>query len=197
MKESEFWALVDRTRKASPANMAGQIRAMNAEWELLPARKCLEVFVWSRNLGRRAFTWDMLLAAKLLGGGALGGDSFADFRDWLVSRGSQDFNHVINCPDNLADLEFRCPFEPDFFWLPVAAFEQKKGRELRDSDTRNYTPLGRTLAGEPLELTFEVMKRRLPKLWARFGAELENPPTTFPMIGGECPPAPGHKKPAV
>lgn len=99
MDESEFWAIIDRSREGD----ADQEEALE---QLLTGRPRdeLEAFdrIYRQQLAR-AYRWDLWGAGYVINGG-MSDDSFDYFCDWLIGRGREVFERALEDPESLADV---------------------------------------------------------------------------------------------
>ena len=116
--------------------------------------------------GAALYSWDLWGAAYLLLGG-LSAAAFADFRWWVISRGSATYAQVRADPDALAEV----PFDDEdmgvaeqFAQLPALVYEARTGCRL--SEPLPTERLGEP-RGEPLDLSEVALTARYPALAPR------------------------------
>jgi hypothetical protein len=98
-------------------------------------------------------------------------DSLWGFREWLVEQGQQVYQAAIADPDSLADdpeLDQRLPWGKGIWGVALTVYEQRTGEELPGPQGWSGELIGGeealgSLWGDPEEL-----RRRYPRLWARF-----------------------------
>jgi hypothetical protein len=102
-------------------------------------------------------------------------DGFQDFRSWLVSEGREVFESVLADPDNLAnvlapgdDFDFE-----DFCYIPGRVWEEKTGRDRDEMYPEGKPPSQSNRADGPKFESEAEVRRRFPRLWAKFGEEAE------------------------
>ena len=176
MDEDEFWAVAGRPADehpgADPEWWAAEVAAD------LARRPPADIVAFDEHLWaalRRSYRWDLWGAAYLIRGGC-SDDGFDYFRGWLIARGRVVFEAALADPDSLAGL---CtgeedPRVPNFEcggMLSVAyrTYRERTGEEIPDPPNAVDAPpeLGDDWDfDDPAE-----MRRRLPKLWAKFGED--------------------------
>jgi len=159
MDETNFWKLIDETRGADKSQQLDQITQKLARMTR-PERKQFEAFL--RSNVAAANKGELWSAAVLLNGGWCSDDCFLYFRLWLVSKGERIFRSALEQPDSLDEVvgthltTGSCQFEELLY--AVKADENSDAWPLEFAfDWRAYTD--------------EHMKRALPSLWKRLGAE--------------------------
>jgi hypothetical protein len=150
--DAGFWRLMDETRHAA-GNDTGR------QSELLKDR------LTRLSPDQRAYTWKMWGAAATIEDGC-SDDCFRDFRAYVISLGRGPYEHALRNPDSLAsiardaesgDWENADNVAPD-------AYASVTGNDfpLDDSD------LSGRPAGRPISLSESDLRRRYPRLAARF-----------------------------
>ena len=110
--------------------------------------------------------------------GGCSDDGFEYFRRWLVSRGRTAYEAARANADSLADLDLE-PMGPDecwefeeFYYVSHEVFEEKGGDgDLRDHSEPEAGLGGPGPSGDPIEEDDELLAKRYPRLWNRFGDE--------------------------
>ncbi|KAA9157204.1 DUF4240 domain-containing protein [Amycolatopsis acidicola] len=175
MGERFLWRLIATAREQSgPDTLAGVRRLL--EEEAAP-----EVIRFHRELvgvHRRARGWDLLAAfGTLPGAGGIAG--FADAISWLVLRGRRDFRRVLADPDELASWAVEPGEIAAAAGLLRAAPERLLPPHDPEEDRRVFEEAIRQALGvaepagpppgEPLQTDRESLRRRYPRLVARYG----------------------------
>ena len=173
-----FWALVARTRtlaaEGRPESVVGEhVGTLTAALKGLPDADVRGFYAQLRGARARANSWDLWAAAYLALGGA-GDDSFLDFRNWLISHGSETYERVLADPDSVADLTWD-EEENDFgaaeawAYAPLEVLEERgvdedeRAEEDGDVDDQFGDP-----SGEPFPKDDdEWFAARFPRLWAK------------------------------
>jgi hypothetical protein len=167
MDEHEFWQLIDRSRDAAPDDVEQQSAELRALLADRP-REDLEGFARTyETVQTRLYHWDVWAAGYLLAGG-MSDDSFADFREWLISRGERIARLALEDTDALADA---LPPTDDedvgaegFGYAIHELYEERFGEQMPifDDVPRRGEP-----AGEDWDEDDESLSTRLPRLYAR------------------------------
>lgn len=172
MNEARFWQIVSESARNEP-DPQSQATALRAALDRLTPQE-IEAFAdIFDELMRRSYRWDLWGAGFVVEGG-MSDDGFEYFRRWLISRGKTAFEKVSADPDSLADIipddhdgEFE--FE-EFRYVADEAWANKTGRSAeampRKAQTYSSDPSGTPFTEDPAAL-----KKRYPKLWARFGSD--------------------------
>lgn len=170
--EARFWQLVEAAFAPDGATYLGMQRLAQALQQLPRA----EALAFERTLHavmKRANTWDLIGAAHFVGVDR-GGDSFDEFRAWLVTRGRETFDRVLADVAALAELPFeRSPVDE---WRASGMLTVARGAARGDDEATwpelddAPTPSGRRIdrIGE------DALRERFPALWRRFGSEFMN-----------------------
>ena len=114
----------------------------------------------------KLYSWSLWGAAYLLMGG-LSAAAFADFRWWVISRGSATYAQVRADPDALAGVPFDdedMGIAEQFARLPALVYEARTGCRLFDG--LPTVRLGEP-SGEPLDLSEKALSVRYPALAPR------------------------------
>ncbi len=165
-----FWGIIERSR-APDDHQEVQLQALSAELSKLPPTD-IEAFgaLFDRQL-TEAYSWDLWGAAHIIMGGA-SDDGFKYFRAWLVSRGREVFEASRANPDELAalipaDYDQVPEFEP-LAYVASEVWAEKTGRDVTEMPTQTDRIYADEPSGEPFDESSESLKRRYPRLWARF-----------------------------
>jgi len=167
-----FWKFIGDARSRARddrdflSRTASRLRMLKPE-ELMEFESHFE------KIHTESFSWNLWGAAYLMNGGC-GDDGFDYFRAWLMAQGQQAFDNAVKDPDTLATLA-----EPgtrgsrgfeEFMHLARETYEEKTGEEMPDSDVlfQGVVP------SEPAERwdfnDATEMKKRFPKLFAKYGS---------------------------
>jgi hypothetical protein len=173
MHVEQFWRIVESSRRGfDPArtdgNMEQQLRDVRSLLLELPPE---EVVDFRNHLLERmdaAFHWDLWGAASIIAGGC-SDDGFSDFRAWLISMGRRTFEDALLNAESLVDVAAAPGVEDVFFEefpnVPAQVYEELTGRELPEyAGPSRAHPAGERWSDE------NGLKRRFPKLWARYRA---------------------------
>ena len=138
--------------------------------DLLNALKPQEVVAFRDRLFElleRAYSWDLWGAAAVISHGA-SEDRFADFRNWLVSMGESVYSQAIADSQSLADSASGPGIEDfafeGFSSIPARVYTKLIGGEMpKYGGPRRRTPRGKRWSDQE-----DGLKRRYPRLWAKF-----------------------------
>jgi hypothetical protein len=131
----------------------------------------------------RAYDWNLWGAAYLIEGGC-SDDGFEYFRRWLISMGREVYEAALRDPESLADVAGQPGIEFDdlgtefeeFGYVAYEVYEEKTGRELVDDIQPLSSPGPSARSREPAGYGWDFddedeVRRRFPKLMAKFGGE--------------------------
>lgn len=171
MNEALFWQIVGDSAR-NGADQDNQAAALRASLDRLTPGE-IEAFAQIFDaMMRRSYRWDLWGAGFVVEGG-MSDDGFEYFRRWLISRGKRAFDTVMADPDSLSDIipedhdgEFE--FE-EFGSIAFQVWAKKTGRDpqtMPRGEPGSQDPSGTPFTEDPAAL-----KKRYPKLWARFGSD--------------------------
>lgn len=103
MNTEDFWALIDKSRKAAGGDPEEQLEYLEALIRELAPDEIVAFDKQFSEFHNQAYTWGLWGAAYVIGGGC-SDDGFMDFRGWLVSRGKDVYEKALSSPDSLAHL---------------------------------------------------------------------------------------------
>ena len=162
--QSVLWALIDAV-PAADRNEKKMTGLLLSGLSRLPLPRVVrfqrELFDCMDDL----LTWSLWEAADVVHGEPCSGDTFVDFRFWIVAQGSQVFRAVLHEPDSLAD---------------IAEIERvvRLRQPWDDSDFPHFASLG-MLAGDAFDRTLERLGPSLPGPVDR-PAVLDEPAAAYP-----------------
>jgi hypothetical protein len=168
MDKTQFWKLIDSSRRASEGDPEEQIEILR---EKLSDLEPDEIVAFDRIFNEydvRAYHWDLWGAAYVIGGGC-SDDGFMDFRGWLISRGEKAFEAALADPETLVKVvkeeDDDCQIE-GFQYVASQAWEQKTGKASADFPSQEAG-----LPAEPWGTPWEEedLEKRFPKLSKKFG----------------------------
>ncbi|HLO93451.1 MAG TPA: DUF4240 domain-containing protein [Burkholderiaceae bacterium] len=168
MLNSDFWSLIDSTRKAAQGDADEHLSLLQDALRELPPGDLISFQHWFDDYDNRADTWALWGAAYLIGGGC-SDDGFMDFRGWLVSRGEKVFEAAVQDPDSLARAvksDEDCQVE-GFSQAARWIWCEKTGRDFADFPPSPLARPGGGTQGEPWEE--DDLPRLFPKLAKKFG----------------------------
>ncbi|UED88274.1 DUF4240 domain-containing protein [Streptomyces profundus] len=177
MDETEFWALIDRTRVAAGGDPDTHAELLVERLVELDPETVHDFARHFETRFSRAYRWDLRGAALVLLGGA-DEDTFENFRCWLIAQGRRVFEGALADADALAELlptfDERVDGEAEEIgYAAFDAYEQLTGLELPDP---GLPEPGVEPGGEPVDLADEPgLADAYPRLWARFRARPDIP----------------------
>jgi Protein of unknown function (DUF4240) len=98
-------------------------------------------------------------------------DTLWGFREWLVEQGRQVYEAAIADPDSLADnpeLDDSLPWGKGAWGVAMTVYRQRTGEELPGLEGWSGEPIGGEAALHSLWGDPGALRRRFPRLWARF-----------------------------
>ena len=103
MDETQFWLLVDETRKQAGGNANEHIKTLENKLNKLSFDELTDFADFWGHFHGISYHWTLWTAAYIIGGGC-SDDGFMDFRDWVISKGQNIFEAALKEPDSLAQL---------------------------------------------------------------------------------------------
>jgi len=169
MNEAQFWQIVGDSAR-NGADQDRQAAALCASLDRLTPGE-IEAFAQIFDaLMQRSYRWDLWGAGFVIEGG-MSDDGFEYFRRWLISRGERAFDKVMADPDSLGNIipdDYDGQFEfEEFGYIAFEVWTKKTGRDpqaMPYGEPGSQDPSGTMFTEDPAAL-----KKRYPKLWARFG----------------------------
>jgi Protein of unknown function (DUF4240) len=169
LDEDFYWAIIDKSLKAT-SDQEDQEEFLIQEIAKLTPKQMIGFRLRTDKLLYDTYTSEMWCAGYIMNGGC-SDDGFEYFRNWLISRGKETYYKAKANPDNLideADPEIDMYEFESFWYVALAAFEQKTGKDLYDYiDNENF----KTKEGHYPEIVFnwqqedaESMKKICPRL---------------------------------
>jgi hypothetical protein len=163
MDRTEFWSLVEKTKKESGGDCERQAELLRKKLVSLPIREIIDFDRIVEELLIESYNWNLWAAAYLINGGC-GDDGFDYFRGWLIAQGESIYSNALKNPETLADFPDDFPEYAEceeFLSVAAEAYEQKTGQDLDTSlPPPPSEPRGQKWDEEKVELV-------LPRLAAR------------------------------
>jgi len=162
MKVDDFWALIEEHVIVDEGEL--ELDALESALAKLAPEEIASFADIFTKLWLEAYGWELWGAAYLINGGC-SDDGFDYFRAWLVGMGREVYEKALRDPDSLADVvdgEVECE---EMLYVAGEAYEGATDGEELPPLEGDYPELGE---GWDFEDSAE-MRRRYPKLWAKFG----------------------------
>jgi len=162
-----FWAQNDAS--LGEGDQDAQIERLRDGLKRLSDQDLVDFIHLYHAVMNRTYSWRLWAAAYAIGGGC-SDDGFIDFRSWLISRGKAVAEAAMADPESLADLEFD-PDEAQFEEYAYVALEEFETRSEGAPLETIYEGAGADPSNPDWEFDFDdaaEMKKRLPKLYAKF-----------------------------
>ncbi|MFI8456376.1 DUF4240 domain-containing protein [Kitasatospora sp. NPDC101447] len=170
MDETDFWQIIDETRDDADGDPDEQADRLVERLVRLTPDDVIDFARLFEARFQRAYQNDLWGAAYLLLDGA-SEDTFDYFRCWLIAQGRDVFEGGLADPDDLADLlpefdEEEDGEAEDIGYAADEAYERLTGLPLPEVGGRQPgRPSGAALDFDDPD----VMAKRFPKLWERYG----------------------------
>jgi hypothetical protein len=173
MTELEFWGIVEKVKGED-----GDKEHSHRLSRLLESETPERVLAFMRHFHffeSKAENESLWMAASLVTRRHCSEDCFLYFRRWLISRGQSTYERVLKNPDSLSDeigdaQDMEVQFEL-FAYPPSKLYEAKTGGDPYAALAR-MNALPSMSLGQRYSKTDAEMAIFLPRLWARFGAQL-------------------------
>lgn len=185
MTVDEFWQLIEEKRIESNGDTKLQVELLVDALTAMPLETILDYYRLYQQLLKRADRGSLYDAAYVLQEGC-GSDGFTDFRAWLIAQGKQIYENALKEPDTLADYvtlddRYETSAEAINYVASYAYHNQTDSKEyeylppVKVDDAKFAKDDGYygcmyvnkdNPSTEPLD---DCIKRRYPKLWAKFG----------------------------
>ena len=162
MNESEFWKLIESSRRVQIGNASHQLDWLQAELEKRPTQDILDFDRLLREQMALAYTWDLWAAAYIINGGC-SDDGFDYFRAWLIAQGYEVFHNALQDPETLADVAESDASLEDLMYVAGKAYETKTNTKF----PRTTHPAPK-LIGDKFDEDEKSLQAKYPKLFAKF-----------------------------
>lgn len=181
MNHNGFWPLIEGARSASGGHCARQVDALA---QALRGHSPQEILDFRKILGElldRAYRYELWAAAYLINGGC-SDDGLVYFLGWLIAQGRDVYQAALEDPDSLVSHPLVASLDARYgsLWceqlLSVAdrAYETVTGHEPPAEPNAEVAAADDSARpiGEDFDFDDpEQMRRRYPRLWARFGRD--------------------------
>ncbi len=166
MESEKFWKIIEITKSESYGDYEKQQSLLKRELLKLTAKEVLEFDNKFRTLRGEIYTWDFWAAAYIINGGC-SDDCFSDFRGWLIGQGQSIFENAIQNIETLTELKETNDGDWEgLSYIATGVYENKTGKDMPQGVQENFE-----ITGEEWEEDENDLKKRFPKLYAKFGME--------------------------
>jgi Protein of unknown function (DUF4240) len=179
MDRDQFWSMIDTAPQAGGGDVEQQAALLKAELRRLPLTKVVGFHRVLEDLQAESFSVELWGAAEAIVD-MVSEDHFFGFRGWLIAQGRGAYQTAVADPDSLADIpglhadEEMLPWGEAMWFVAAEVHEERTGGELPPEACWTTE-----LIGSWWPYDQEELRRRYPRLWARFRAE------NHPEAGGE------------
>lgn len=180
MDHNRFWSLIEDARSASGGDCARQVDVLAEALQSHPPEEILDFRNFLGESLDRAYRYDLWGACYLINGGC-SNDGFDYFLGWLIAQGRDVYQAALEDPDSLVSHPQVASLDPRYgsLWceqmlsIHDQAYKAVTGHEPPaepEAEIAAAESIG--LAGEDFDFdNQEDMRRRYPRLWARFGRD--------------------------
>jgi hypothetical protein len=171
--DKRWWDIISVACKPG-AGEAAWCEGLHRELSKLPVVDILAFDQWFDDRASEAYTHD-LIVAKYYATGFGGSDGMYYFRCWLIAQGRTAYYNAIANADSLADLDTSDDAEAEIYAEAQRAWATVTGKSMDEYH------LGLPARHNGGRMTGEVwddddpaeMKRRLPRIVAKYGDQYE------------------------
>lgn len=176
MNKTEFWQLIEATKKEAQGDQQIQEAALLSHLAKLEPEQIIEFECLLQEYLLEADHFNIMAVQKILDG-YVSDDSYLYFRCWLVAQGEQVFTDALRNADTLAAV-IDAPYQDfeELLYVATKAFEQRTGKQEEDATFPREIASARGLdydsgsATKGEDWTENQLPKLLPKLWKKFGA---------------------------
>lgn len=170
MDRDQFWSMITAARQASSGDVEQQAAVLKAELRRLPLAEVLGFQQILEALQAESFSVELWGAAEAIVD-EVSEDHFFGFRGWLIAQGQATYQAAIADPDSLADVPGLRAGEGELAWGEAMWFVASEVHQERTSGELPPQACWTTeLLGSwwPYDQHQAQLRRRYPRLWARF-----------------------------
>jgi hypothetical protein len=170
MDRDQFWSMIETTRQASGGDVEQQEALLKAELRQLPLAEVIGFQRTLDDLRAESFSVELWGAAEAIVD-EVSEDHFFGFRGWLIAQGQRTYQAAVADPDSLADLPELRAGEGMLCWgegiwfIADDVYQERTGGELPPEPGLRSELFG---SWWPYDQHQEQLRRRYPRLWARF-----------------------------
>jgi hypothetical protein len=181
MDHNGFWSLIEGARSASGGDCDRQVDALAEALQGHPPPAILDFRNLLGELLDRTYRYDLWGAAYLINGGC-SNDGFDYFLGWLIAQGRDVYQAALQDPDSLVSHPLVASLDPRYhsLWCEGMLSVHERAYEAVTGQGAPAAPDAEVAAaadsagptGEDFDFEDpEQLRRRYPRLWARFGWE--------------------------
>ena len=160
MSVVEFWQIIDKVKDSENPREDIEINL-----DRLPIGKLISYQEHFDIFHNKANRWD-IWGAACIGNNGCSDDSFHCFRYWLISKGKDVYEAVLENPDNLVEIDLEySTYHALFGYVAWHIYEEKMGNNL----PRSYFGPVSTFGKRWNFNNKNENKKRLPRLWDKYG----------------------------
>ena len=170
MDQDECWSMIESARQASGGDVEQQAAALKARLRRLPLEEVIGFQQILDELQAESFSVELWGAAEAIVD-KVSEDHFFGFRGWLIAQGQGIYQAAIADPDSLADLpelrvgEGMLAWGEAMWFVAVDVHQERTGGELPPELGLRTQLIG---SWWPYDQHQEQLRRRYPRLWARY-----------------------------
>ena len=171
MDRGQVWLMIETARQASGGDVEQQAALVKAELRRLPMAEVLGCQQVLEDLQAESFSVQLWGAAEAIVD-QVSEDHFYGFRGWLIAQGQGTYRAAVADPDSLADLPglrvregMLLPWGEAMWFVAVEVHQERAGGEPPPEMCGMTELIG---SWWPYDQHHEQLRRRYPRLWARF-----------------------------
>ena len=170
MDRDQFWSMIETARQASGGHVEQQAALVKAELRRRPLAEVLGFQQILEDLQAESFSVQLWGAAEAIVD-QVSEDHFFGFRGWLIAQGHGTYQVAIADPDSLADLpelragEGMLAWGEAMWFVAAEVHQERSGGELPPEACWTTGLIG---SWWPYDEHQAELRRRYPRLWARF-----------------------------
>jgi hypothetical protein len=172
MDRDQFWSMIETARQASGGDVEQQEAVLKAELRRLPLAEVIGFHRVLEHLQAESFSVELWGAAEAIVD-KVSEDHFYGFRGWLVAQGQGAYQAAVADPDSLAGLpglragEGMLAWGEAMWFVAAEVHQERTGGQLPPEASWRTELIG---SWWPYDQHQEELRRRYPRLWARFRA---------------------------
>jgi len=163
MSVEEFWQIIDNVKDSE-----NPYRDIKIHLDKLPIGKLISYQEHFDIFHSKAYRWDIWIAVSI-GNNGCSDDGFTDFRNWLISRGKNVYEAVLENPDNLVELDLKyCTYHECFGSSAQKLYRKKTDEEMPSDEFGEFLGSGNP-SGEKQDFDgVNERKKWFPRLWKKY-----------------------------